>query len=192
MKQRILSILLILSLCLSMLPTGAWAAASDYDSGLCPSHTEHTEDCGYSEATEGASCTHVHDESCYSDGVTPPADESDLTVDEADETFSDADTQPVAYSDSDEGTKSEHWSFSYYFVVNNGTASTFSNEWTTDLSNLKDQYDQPDTFQVTVQINYENTNQIFVYQAGELRITVPNLMYGHSDAQIVCTASLSA
>ena len=33
--------------------------------GLCEHHPEHTEDCGYTEGTEGAVCEHEHDESCY-------------------------------------------------------------------------------------------------------------------------------
>lgn len=32
--------------------------------GLCPHHTEHTEDCGYAEAVDAGECTHVHDENC--------------------------------------------------------------------------------------------------------------------------------
>ena len=28
--------------------------------GLCEHHPEHTEDCGYTEGTEGAACEHEH------------------------------------------------------------------------------------------------------------------------------------
>ena len=33
--------------------------------GLCEHHPEHTEDCGYTEGTEGAACEHEHTEDCY-------------------------------------------------------------------------------------------------------------------------------
>ena len=61
MKKRILSIIMVLSLCLSMLPTTAWAAE---DTGLCEHHPVHTAECGYAEAVAGQECTHVHDEDC--------------------------------------------------------------------------------------------------------------------------------
>ena len=32
---------------------------------LCEHHPEHTEDCGYTEGTEGAACEHEHTEDCY-------------------------------------------------------------------------------------------------------------------------------
>ncbi|MCH5250654.1 MAG: hypothetical protein J1E98_12005, partial [Lachnospiraceae bacterium] len=64
MRKRILSILLTLCLCLSMLPAGAWAAEPDND-GLCPHHEEHNEACGYIEADEGAPCSHEHTEDCF-------------------------------------------------------------------------------------------------------------------------------
>ncbi len=41
------------------------AGASAVHTGLCKHHPEHTEDCGYTEGTEGAACEHEHDESCY-------------------------------------------------------------------------------------------------------------------------------
>ena len=41
------------------------AGASAVHTGLCEHHLEHTEDCGYTEGTEGAACEHEHNESCY-------------------------------------------------------------------------------------------------------------------------------
>ena len=41
------------------------AGVSAVHTGLCKHHPEHTEDCGYTEGTEGAACEHEHDESCY-------------------------------------------------------------------------------------------------------------------------------
>lgn len=34
--------------------------------GNCEHHTEHTEECGYKAAVEGADCTHEHGDECYS------------------------------------------------------------------------------------------------------------------------------
>ncbi len=55
MKRRILSMITALALCLSLLPPVSLAAEAD-DTGLCPHHTEHTEDCGYIAPTEGQPC----------------------------------------------------------------------------------------------------------------------------------------
>ena len=41
------------------------AGASAVHTGLCEHHPEHTEDCGYTEGTEGAACKHEHTEDCY-------------------------------------------------------------------------------------------------------------------------------
>ena len=41
------------------------AGASAVHTGLCKHHPEHTEDCGYTEGTEGAACKHEHTEDCY-------------------------------------------------------------------------------------------------------------------------------
>ena len=44
-----------------------------------------------------------------------------------------------------------------------------------DASNLS--YDEEETRIITVQINYKNTNAVTTYQAGDLTLTIPNLMY---------------
>ncbi|MFR1112074.1 MAG: hypothetical protein ACLSEX_01105 [Blautia sp.] len=49
MKKRILSIITALTLCASMLPTYALAEEIP-DTGLCEHHSQHTADCGYTEA----------------------------------------------------------------------------------------------------------------------------------------------
>ena len=41
------------------------AGVSAVHTGLCKHHPEHTEDCGYTEGTEGAACEHEHTEDCY-------------------------------------------------------------------------------------------------------------------------------
>jgi len=41
------------------------AGASAVHTGLCKHHPKHTEDCGYTEGTEGADCEHEHTEDCY-------------------------------------------------------------------------------------------------------------------------------
>lgn len=57
MKQRIVSIIAALAMCLSLFPTGALAA--DTDTAPCPHHQEHTSDCGYTpsaDENEGTPC----------------------------------------------------------------------------------------------------------------------------------------
>lgn len=41
------------------------AGVSAVHTGLCKHHPEHTENCGYTEGTEGAACKHEHTEDCY-------------------------------------------------------------------------------------------------------------------------------
>lgn len=41
------------------------AGVSAVHTGLCEHHPEHTEDCGYTEGTEGAACEHEHTVDCY-------------------------------------------------------------------------------------------------------------------------------
>ena len=64
MKQRILSLLLTGAMLLSLCPPGLALELDGMTGGLCPHHTEHTEDCGYREAVEGHPCGHVHDGNC--------------------------------------------------------------------------------------------------------------------------------
>ena len=42
-------------------------AAEETGTVICDHHTEHTSDCGYTEATAGADCTHEHSDDCYSE-----------------------------------------------------------------------------------------------------------------------------
>ena len=89
MRKRVLSALLALCMLVPMFPVGTFAAEED-DAGPCQHHPEHTEDCGYIPASEGAPCSHahgedcyalvedcvhVHDEGCYGDGALPTEDE---------------------------------------------------------------------------------------------------------------------
>ncbi len=61
MKKRVLSMVMVLAMCLTLLPAPAFAAASE-DVGLCPHHLEHTNECGFLAPTEdtpeGAPCTY--------------------------------------------------------------------------------------------------------------------------------------
>lgn len=41
------------------------AGVSAVHTGVCKHHPKHTEDCGYTEGTEGADCEHEHTEDCY-------------------------------------------------------------------------------------------------------------------------------
>lgn len=67
---------LILSFCMMIPATGDLALAASADAGLCEHHTEHTEDCGYQEGTQGHPCGHVHDETC---GYVPPTEAAPCT-----------------------------------------------------------------------------------------------------------------
>ncbi len=58
MKKRLLACLLTAAMLTSLLPLPALAAEADTE-GLCPHHTEHTEDCGYAEEAEGQPCDYV-------------------------------------------------------------------------------------------------------------------------------------
>lgn len=62
--QRLMAWLLCFCMILSLNNTIAYAIDGAEDTGLCVHHTAHTVDCGYSEAKEGAPCSHVHDEIC--------------------------------------------------------------------------------------------------------------------------------
>ena len=69
MKKRIVSLPMVLALCLTLLPTSAFAAegsgAAISTSGLCTHHTVHDDTCGYVEGIAESPCTHEHSEECY-------------------------------------------------------------------------------------------------------------------------------
>ena len=73
MKKRIVSrpmvLALCLALCLTLLPTSAFAAESNGEtidtSGLCAHHTVHDDTCGYVQGIAESPCTHEHSEECY-------------------------------------------------------------------------------------------------------------------------------
>ena len=72
MKKRLLSILLLCSMVLTMLPAPAFAAEGETGArasnpgGLCEHHPAHDESCGYTEGTAGIPCSHEHTEECHS------------------------------------------------------------------------------------------------------------------------------
>lgn len=66
-RKRLTAFLLTAVMILTM-PQMQIAAAeveSPTDVGLCIHHTQHTEDCGYTEGEKGTPCGHVHTEDCY-------------------------------------------------------------------------------------------------------------------------------
>ena len=66
-RKRLTAFLLTAEMILTM-PQMQIAAAeveSPADVGLCIHHTQHTEDCGYTEGEKGTPCGHVHTEDCY-------------------------------------------------------------------------------------------------------------------------------
>ena len=60
--KRMLCCLLTAVLILGNIPIFSFAEESD---GLCPHHTVHTPECGYTPASPGSPCTHEHTEDCY-------------------------------------------------------------------------------------------------------------------------------
>ena len=65
--RRLLAFLLCLCMAAPMAGSLALAAPED---GLCEHHPAHTDECGYSEASEGTPCVHEHDENCgYTEAV---------------------------------------------------------------------------------------------------------------------------
>lgn len=65
MKRRVISIITALALSLSLCPTGALAIDAEPDTGLCPHHRAHTEECGYVPPAPGQDCAHEHNEGCF-------------------------------------------------------------------------------------------------------------------------------
>lgn len=61
--KRKLAVLLSVAMAVGSVPIIAFAESGS--DGLCPHHTEHTEECGYAEPTDGMECTHEHTEECY-------------------------------------------------------------------------------------------------------------------------------
>ena len=66
-KKRLLSLLLCGTMLFSLCPQSVLAETSAQDSGavisaggLCKHHSEHDEDCGYTEGTAGFPCTYEH------------------------------------------------------------------------------------------------------------------------------------
>ncbi len=73
-KRKIISLLLCAAILLSFCPTSVFAEAAAQDggvsigaSGLCEHHTEHNEDCGYTEGIPGTPCNHEHTDECYTE-----------------------------------------------------------------------------------------------------------------------------
>ena len=66
MKKRFLSLLIAAAMALTMAASPVFAADDAQDSisigssGLCEHHPRHTPECGYTEGTTGAPCTHTH------------------------------------------------------------------------------------------------------------------------------------
>lgn len=66
-RKRLTAFLLTAVMILTM-PQMQIAAAeveSPADVGLCIHHTQHTEDCGYTEGEKETPCVHAHTEDCY-------------------------------------------------------------------------------------------------------------------------------
>lgn len=61
--KRKLAVLLSVAIAVGSVPIIAFAESGS--DGLCPHHTEHTEECRYAEPTDGMECTHEHTEECY-------------------------------------------------------------------------------------------------------------------------------
>lgn len=64
--RRLIALFLCLSMAVSVWEPVTYAAGEteETETGLCPHHTVHTEECGYEEPVEEQPCGHVHDENC--------------------------------------------------------------------------------------------------------------------------------
>ena len=67
LKKRIAALLMAGAMVCSTLPVNVLAVENSNQNvgGLCEHHAEHTEDCGYTEGSEGTPCNHEHTEDCY-------------------------------------------------------------------------------------------------------------------------------
>lgn len=67
LKKRIAALLMAGAMICSTLPVNVLAVenSNQHTGGLCEHHTEHTEDCGYTEGTPGTPCNHEHTDECY-------------------------------------------------------------------------------------------------------------------------------
>ena len=67
LKKRIAALLMAGAMVCSTLPVNVLAVENSNRNvgGLCEHHAEHTEDCGYTEGSEGTPCNHEHTENCY-------------------------------------------------------------------------------------------------------------------------------
>ena len=67
LKKRIAALLMAGAMVCSTLPVNVLAVENSNRNvgGLCEHHAEHTEDCGYTEGSEGTPCNHEHTEDCY-------------------------------------------------------------------------------------------------------------------------------
>lgn len=66
-RKRLTAFLLtaVMILTVPQMQIAAAEVESPADVGLCIHHTQHTEDCGYTEGEKGTPCGHVHTEDCY-------------------------------------------------------------------------------------------------------------------------------
>ena len=61
--RRWAALFLSAALTLSQIAPVAYAQAPG--TGLCEHHPQHTDECGYTEGSEGTPCNHEHTEDCY-------------------------------------------------------------------------------------------------------------------------------
>lgn len=69
-QVRTLSLALVCTLCLNLIPLQVFAAAWEMKqtaepNGICEHHPSHTAECGYAEAVPETPCAHVHTEDCW-------------------------------------------------------------------------------------------------------------------------------
>ena len=65
LRKRLAALTLAGAMLISTLPMHALATENTNTSGMCEHHPQHTEECGYSEGTQGTPCGHQHTEECY-------------------------------------------------------------------------------------------------------------------------------
>ena len=105
MKKRIVSLPMVLALCLTLLPTSAFAAegsgAAIGTSGLCAHHTVHDDTCGYVEEITESPCTHEHGAECYTEVTSCIHEHTEACYPAVDNGTSGGATDPDAQSGKD-------------------------------------------------------------------------------------------
>lgn len=124
-------------------------------------------------------------ESISSETETPEEiSTSETATSETSEETPELQDKPTAFVESDEDSEgTDNWELSTVFydsTVNDGTTPLTSIDW--DASDGS--YKEGSPREIVVQITYKNTNAVTTYMPGDLKITIPNLAFNASNANL--------